>query len=67
MKKQEIKELVINNIVYAKYSIDGGTLYLKVIKKIVNNHALASEDIIAKIISSIERKKFSYMAYLNIK
>lgn len=67
MKKPEIKELVINNIVYAKYSIDGGTLYLKVLKKIIANNAVASEDMIARIISSIERKKFSYMAYLNIK
>lgn len=67
MKKQEIKELTINNIVYAKYLINGGTLHFKMMKKIIANDNEASEDILTQIISSIERKKFSYMAYLNVK
>lgn len=67
MKNKDPKSLIINDVLYAHYIIEGSALYLKIRKNIVKNDKGKSEDLIIEIISLIERKKIPYVSYLNIK
>jgi len=61
------KELVINNVLYAHYLIENQWIYMKIRKNIIKDDKKASENFLVDLISLIERKKVSYVAYLNIK
>lgn len=63
----KIKELNINGIVYAKYQVGDSILFLKVVKQIIPKNEFESENFLVKVISSVEKKKFQYMSYLNLK
>lgn len=61
-----VKELKINDTVYARYEIEYDVLYLKTYIYFDNEQRPESENCLAMIISSIEKTEFSRMAYLNI-
>lgn len=61
-----MKELIINGIVYAKYKIEGHTLYIKMIKKIIRRSEKKSEELLVDVIQSIEDTKFFFLGYLNV-
>lgn len=61
------KELIINGVLYAHYLIENSWMYLKVRKNIIKDDKKKSETFLFDLISLIERKKVSYVAYLNIK
>lgn len=60
------KSLTINGITYAKYELDGDTIYLKVIKLIFDGNESQSEDFIIEIISAIEKRKITKAGFLNV-
>ena len=66
---EEIKSVIINNVLYAKYAIDEEleVLFLKVVKDIVKDNDYVNEQTFEAIIAAIEPdKKFEGIAYLNI-
>lgn len=63
---ENVKTLTINGVDYAKYDIDNGIMYLKVIVAIVSDDIGESEDVLSQIIMLIEKTKVKGLAYLNI-
>jgi hypothetical protein len=61
-----IKELKINDIFFAKYEIERDILFLKVYKTIGCLSLAETENFFCSIISVIENKNFTGLAYLNI-
>lgn len=66
VKPEDIKELTINGILYAKYHMKGNTLFLKKVKNIIPDHDEDSEDCMAAIIGLIEQREFTSLSFLNI-
>lgn len=62
----ETKELIINGTLFAKYKIEGDTIFMKIIKNIIYNDPEKSEDVLIYIICLYENKKFKTVSYLNI-
>lgn len=62
-----MKQLIINNKLYAKYEMEGAVLFLKMIIPIVKGDERRSEDLLIKIIRSIENVSIHSVAYLNVK
>lgn len=60
------KDLVINGVVYAKYDLDKGVCFIKVIKPIIENDIGNSEEFCVAIISNIEEEEIKLTGYLNI-
>lgn len=58
-----IKDLNINGIVYAKYTIDKNILYLNPLKRFFKKDEVQSEQIMVHLISLIEETKFVSIAY----
>ena len=46
VKSEDIKELTINGVLYAKYHMDGDVLFLKVIKYIIPKNEIQSENLL---------------------
>lgn len=61
-----MKELIINGKVYAKYQVEGMTLYYKMIILIYEYSKVESEEMIIKIIQSVENREFLNVGYLNV-
>lgn len=61
----EIKRLIINDILYAVYLIEDDVIYLKMIRKVIPDNALVSENLLIAIVQSIEETKFTRASYLN--
>lgn len=61
-----MKELVINEKRYARYEIEGTTLFLHVDIEIVPGNLGASEEAIASIINLIEPAEIKSLGFLNI-
>lgn len=61
-----MKELIINGKVYAKYEIDGTMLSFKMIIQIIKGHPDESEDLLIKIIHSVEDRHITSVSYLNV-
>lgn len=62
----EIKELKINNTVYAKYIIKGEVIFLEMFKNIIPENRVMSENILVLIAKSIEvDSKFERANFLN--
>lgn len=61
----EIKKLTINNIVYAEYIIKNGTIYLEMIRPIIEGNDRVSESILMAIVQSMDDDKFERADYLN--
>ncbi len=59
-KNSNVKDLVINGVLHAKYKIEGDTLYLKDISKHFD------EDVLAAIITNLEKVEIRFMSYLNV-
>lgn len=66
MEHTPIKDLVINGTLYAKYTMDAGLLFLKVIKNIIPDNEGHSEDYFQGLISLIEERSFKGIAYFNV-
>lgn len=66
MENEKPKELIIDNVVYAKYLIEEDIVYMKMLKEIIPGDGMASENDLIQKISILEGKKFSHAAYLNI-
>jgi len=66
-RPEDIKELTINGVLYAKYEPSGDILFLKMIENIIPDHARESEDCVIALIGLLERKEFTSCAYLNVK
>ena len=63
---ENIKELNINGVVYAKYLIENDIIFINVMKNIIKESAGESEDYLIFLISKIEDKQFSMASYLNV-
>lgn len=61
------KELVINGVLYAHYLIEGKAMWIKVRKDIILGDGNKSQDFLVELIQLVEKKKLSYVSYLNIK
>jgi hypothetical protein len=63
-----MKRLMINDVCYAKYELDGERLFLKMIRQIIpgKDNVGDSENLLVYIIQSIENKKFKYVGFLNV-
>lgn len=63
-----MKDLTINNKIFAIYEVDleKDCLFLKILINIFPDNPMHSEDIIIAIIENIEEKKFRYAGYLNV-
>lgn len=61
-----MKELFINSKIYAKYEIEGTTLYMKMMIQIVPGSDRASEVFLIEIIQLIENVQFQRVSYLNV-
>lgn len=63
-----IKELNINGEVYAKYEMEGSTLFLKMIIQIVEgkDNVIKSENLLINIIQLVEKRMFNTVVYLKI-
>jgi len=61
-----IKDLNINGIIHAKYTIDKNILYLNVIHKFFKKNETETEQICISIIRIIEEEKFNMVTYLNV-
>jgi hypothetical protein len=55
-----MKELTINGQVFAKYQLDGGTIFIKMLTKEM------SEDLAIHLIGLVEATKITHAAYLNV-
>lgn len=62
----QIKDLIINGILYCKYHIDNGILFIKIINQLSEYTIEVTEQFCYNVISSIEAKELNGMAYLNI-
>jgi hypothetical protein len=65
-RPEDIKELTINGVLYAKYHMDGDVLFFKHIKNIIPDNDKDSEDCATSIIGLIEQREFTSLAFLNI-
>ncbi len=67
-RPEEIKELTINGVLYAKYDVDKEKemLFLKTVKNIIPDHDKESEDCIIALIGILEQTDFASCGYLNI-
>ena len=61
-----MKELIINGKVYAKYEMDGTMLYLKMIIHMIKGDPIESENLLVKIIHSVEDRHITSVSYLNV-
>ncbi|NOT36426.1 MAG: hypothetical protein HOP11_03500 [Saprospiraceae bacterium] len=61
-----MKDLIINGLIYAKYEIDGDTIYIKMIIQVIPESSVASENALIYIIQLIENTIFNKACYLNI-
>lgn len=61
-----MKELIINGKVYAKYEMDGKTIYLKMIIQMLKGYPNESENLLVNIIQGVEERHFTRVAYLNV-
>lgn len=66
MKETPIKDLTINGITYAKYTIDGEILFIKVLIPFIKSDVGKTEDLLHLLICNIEKVYCNKMAYLNI-
>lgn len=61
----EIKKLKINDIVYAEYLIEDGTIHMKMIRPIIEGNDNVSENVLMAIIQSLDDTGFVRAGYLN--
>lgn len=61
-----MKELIINGKVYAKYEMDGKTIYLKMIIQMLKDYPNVSENLLVNIIQVVEERSFTRVSYLNV-
>lgn len=59
------KSLIINDIVFAEYIIEDDIIYLKMIRKVIPENDLVSENLLISIVQSVENATFTRAAYLN--
>jgi len=67
IKTDEIKNLTINEIIYARYIIEKNRLYLKVDIYFIETDKLKSENLIIYLIQLVNNIEFFEICYLNIK
>lgn len=61
------KKLVINDVVYAYYTIENGHMYFNMQKPIIKNASVKqSENMLIHIIQEIEEVKLHTVSFLNI-
>lgn len=63
---ENIKELNINGVVYAKYLIENGIIFINVTKDIIEGNKKESEEFLILLISKLEDEPFSSAGYLNL-
>lgn len=63
--KEQIKQLIINEILFAEYTVDSETVFLKMIRRPIPGNDLASEGLLITLIESVENIKFQRASYLN--
>ena len=60
------RELIINNVLYAKYILEGNHVFLKMIQEVEPESAQKSEDWLIMVIQGIEHTKIEKASYLNV-
>ena len=71
---KEIKSLIIDHALYAKYYVDADTLFMNVFLNVMDyklrpyipDFDIVNESILIKIISAIEKREFKFAGYLNL-
>lgn len=63
---KKMKVLKINGVVFAKYEVKHGMLFLQVITPMHETDNAESEDMIVRIIQVVEKCEFGGVGYLNI-